>query len=238
MADSTKPKEEFVHDVFQQIAPKYDRMNNIISFNRHKSWRKFAMRKMAVSPGDSAIDLCCGTCDWTISLAEASKGGPITGLDFSEAMLDVGREKVSRAPHGKDITLVQGNAMELPFADNSFDYATIGFGLRNVPDLVQVLKEMRRVVKPGGMVVCLEVSKPTAQPFKGLYYFYFDRVLPVFGKVFAKSYEQYKWLPESLKPFPGRKELANIFREVGLQRVEDYPLTGGVAALHIGTKEK
>ncbi|OWA37114.1 bifunctional demethylmenaquinone methyltransferase/2-methoxy-6-polyprenyl-1,4-benzoquinol methylase [Saccharibacillus sp. O16] len=238
MADSSKPKEEYVHDVFQQIAPKYDRMNNIISFNRHKAWRKFAMRKMAVSQGDSAIDLCCGTCDWTISLAEASKGGPITGLDFSQAMLDVGRQKLKVAPYGDQITLIQGNAMELPFADNSFDYATIGFGLRNVPDLVQVLQEMRRVVKPGGMVVCLEVSKPTTQPFKGLYYFYFDRILPLFGKVFAKSYEQYKWLPESLKPFPGRKELADIFREVGLKQVEDYPLTGGVAALHIGVKEK
>ncbi len=238
MTDSSKPKEEFVHDVFQQIAPKYDRMNNIISFNRHKKWRKFAMRKMSVSPGDSAIDLCCGTCDWTISLAEASKGGPITGLDFSQAMLDVGRQKLKVAPYGDQITLIQGNAMELPFADNSFDYATIGFGLRNVPDLVQVLQEMRRVVKPGGMVVCLEVSKPTTQPFKGLYYFYFDRILPLFGKVFAKSYEQYKWLPESLKPFPGRKELADIFRQVGLKQVEDYPLTGGVAALHIGVKEK
>ncbi|OWR29188.1 bifunctional demethylmenaquinone methyltransferase/2-methoxy-6-polyprenyl-1,4-benzoquinol methylase [Saccharibacillus sp. O23] len=238
MADSSKPKEEYVHDVFQQIAPKYDRMNNIISFNRHKAWRKFAMRKMAVSPGDSAIDLCCGTCDWTISLAEASRGGAVTGLDFSQAMLDVGRQKLKVAPYGDRITLVQGNAMELPYADNSFDYATIGFGLRNVPDLVQVLNEMRRVVKPGGMVVCLEVSKPTTQPFKGLYYFYFDRILPLFGKLFAKSYEQYKWLPESLKPFPGRKELADIFRQVGLQQVEDYPLTGGVAALHIGIKEK
>jgi len=238
MADSSKPKEEHVHDVFQQIAPNYDRMNNIISFNRHKAWRKFAMRKMAVSPGDSAIDLCCGTCDWTLSLAEASKSGQITGLDFSQAMLDVGRRKIAVDPYGDQITLIQGNAMELPFADNSFDYATIGFGLRNVPDLVQVLKEMRRVVKPGGMVVCLEVSKPTAQPFKGLYYFYFDRILPVFGKVFAKSYEQYKWLPESLKPFPGRKELAQTFRDVGLKQVEDYPLTGGVAALHIGIKEK
>lgn len=238
MADSSKPKEEHVHDVFQQIAPNYDRMNNIISFNRHKAWRKFAMRKMAVSPGDSAIDLCCGTCDWTLSLAEASKSGPITGLDFSQAMLDVGRQKIKVAPYGDQIKLIQGNAMELPFADNTFDYATIGFGLRNVPDLVQVLKEMRRVVKPGGMVVCLEVSKPTTQPFKGLYYFYFDRILPVFGKVFAKSYEQYKWLPESLKPFPGRKELAQTFRDVGLKQVEDYPLTGGVAALHIGIKEK
>lgn len=238
MANSTKPKEEFVHDVFQQIAPKYDRMNDILSFNRHKAWRKFAMRKMAVSPGDSAVDLCCGTCDWTISLAEASGSGPVKGLDFSPAMLDVGRGKIARNTHGGQIELFQGNAMELPFADNSFDYATIGFGLRNVPDPVRVLNEMRRVVKPGGMVVCLELSKPTSQPFKGLYYFYFERMLPKMGKLFAKSYEQYKWLPDSLKLFPGREELANIFREVGLKDVEAYALTGGIAALHIGIKEK
>ncbi|MNP49281.1 Demethylmenaquinone methyltransferase [compost metagenome] len=118
-----------------------------------------------------------------------------------------------------------------------FDYATIGFGLRNVPDLYQVLREMKRVVKPGGMVVCLELSKPTWQPFKGLYYFYFQKVLPLLGKLFAKRYEQYKWLPESLAQFPGREELKHTFTEIGLTHVEAYPLTGGIAALHIGTKE-
>jgi demethylmenaquinone methyltransferase/2-methoxy-6-polyprenyl-1,4-benzoquinol methylase len=135
------------------------------------------------------------------------------------------------------ITLVQGNAMALPFDDNTFDYATIGFGLRNVPDLKQVLSEMKRVVKPGGMVVCLELSKPTWQPFKGLYYFYFKNLLPMLGKIFAKRYEQYKWLPDSLVQFPGREELLTIFQETGLQHVQAYPLTGGIAALHIGTKE-
>ena len=118
MADSSKPKQEHVHDVFQQIAPNYDRMNNIISFNRHKAWRKFAMRKMAVSPGDSAIALCCGTCDWTLSLAEARKSGPITGLDFSQAMLDVVRQKIKMAPYGAQIKLIQGYALALPFADD------------------------------------------------------------------------------------------------------------------------
>ena len=101
--------------------------------------------------------------------------------------------------------------MSLPFEDNHFDYATIGFGLRNVPDLVQVLKEMKRVVKPGGQVVCLELSKPAWQPFKSIYYFYFERILPRLGKLIAKRYEQYKWLPESLKVFPDLKQLAEIF---------------------------
>lgn len=175
MSNSTsEPKEQFVHAVFENIAPKYDIMNDIISFRRHKAWRKFTMAKMNMSPGDTAIDLCCGTCDWTISMAEAS-GGQITGLDFSENMLQFGRRKVNERGLSDRISLVQGNAMNLPFEDNTFQYATIGFGLRNVPDLHQVLREMQRVVKPGGMVVCLEMSKPTWQPFKGIYYFYFQR---------------------------------------------------------------
>ncbi|MGN7761778.1 demethylmenaquinone methyltransferase [Paenibacillus sp. 22594] len=233
----TKPKEQFVHSVFESIAGKYDLMNDILSFRRHKAWRKFTMRKMGMKPGDSAVDLCCGTCDWSIALAEASETGSVMGLDFSAGMLEVGRRKVEARHLQDQISLVQGNAMELPFGDNSFDYATIGFGLRNVPDPVQVLNEMKRVVKPGGMVVCLELSKPMKQPFKGIYYFYFQRVLPLLGKLFAKRYEQYKWLPESLALFPDRKQLEVIFRDTGLQKVESFPLTGGIAALHIGLKE-
>lgn len=231
-----KPKEEYVHSVFENIAPKYDKMNNVISFGRHKVWRKFAMKKMDMRPGDTAIDLCCGTCDWSISMALASGEGKIIGLDFSRNMLAYGKEKVKAHGLEQQIELVWGNAMELPFADNSFDYATIGFGLRNVPDLRQVLREMKRVVKPGGKVVCLEVSKPTWQPFKFFYFLYFNRILPLLGKLFARRYEQYKWLPESLVPFPDHVELAQIFRETGLEQVEAYPLTGGVAALHIGVK--
>lgn len=227
-------KEKFVHKVFESIAPKYDLMNDIISFRRHKAWRKFTMKKLNLQSGDTAVDLCCGTCDWTISLAKASGSGSIVGLDFSQNMLSVGAEKVKQSGLDKQIKLIQGNAMELPFDDDSFNVATIGFGLRNVPDLVQVLKEMQRVVKPGGKVVCLELSKPTWQPFKGIYYFYFKKVLPFIGKMVANKHEQYKWLPESLVSFPDHQELARIFREIGLAEVEAYPLTGGVAALHIG----
>lgn len=231
-----KSKEQFVHEVFESIAPKYDLMNDITSFRRHKAWRKFTMRKMDVQRGQTALDLCCGTCDWTISLAQASDTGRIVGLDFSQNMLEVGKRKVTSAGLQQQINLIQGNAMSLPFEDNSFDYVTIGFGLRNVPDLHQVLKEMRRVVKPGGKVVCLELSKPTWQPFKGIYYFYFQKVLPLLGKLIANRYEQYRWLPESLAVFPDHKQLATIFRETGLKEVEVYALFGGIAALHIGDK--
>jgi len=233
----SKSKEQFVHSVFESIAPKYDMMNDILSFRRHKAWRNFTMRKMNVRPGSTSIDLCCGTCDWTISLAQASGTGRTVGLDFSQNMLSVGAEKVARLGLERQIELVQGNAMELPFPDNTFDYATIGFALRNVPDLAKVIEEMQRVVKPGGLVVSLELSKPTWEPFKSLYYFYFQKILPLLGKLIAQKYEQYKWLPESLVHFPDHKQLAAIFRETGLTEVQAYPLTGGIAAVHIGRKK-
>lgn len=229
-------KEKHVHAVFESIAPKYDFMNNVISFRMHKLWRRFTMKQMAMKPGDTAIDVCCGTCDWTLDLAKESERGQIIGLDFSQNMLAIGQSKVDRQGAGGQIKLVQGNAMQLPFADNSFDYATIGFGLRNVPDLVQVLKEMQRVVKPGGQVVCLELSKPTWQPFKGIYYFYFRQLMPLMGKLVAKKHEQYKWLPESLNAYPDAKQLAGIYREIGLKDVQVHTFAGGVSALHIGKK--
>jgi demethylmenaquinone methyltransferase/2-methoxy-6-polyprenyl-1,4-benzoquinol methylase len=229
-------KQKHVHAVFESIAPKYDMMNDILSFRRHKAWRKFTMRKMEVKPGQTSLDLCCGTCDWAVALARASGKGKTVGLDFSRNMLDIGQAKIEKLGLDEQISLVQGNAMELPFEDNSFDFVTIGFGLRNVPDIVKTLKEMKRVVKPGGKIVCLELSKPTWQPFKGIYYFYFEKVLPLLGKWFVKRYEQYSWLPESLTTFPDLQALAELFRTVGMRNVKAYPLTGGVAALHVGTK--
>jgi demethylmenaquinone methyltransferase/2-methoxy-6-polyprenyl-1,4-benzoquinol methylase len=232
-----KEKEKFVHQVFESIAEHYDKMNTILSFRRHKAWRKFAMKKMNVRPGDSALDVCCGTGDWAIALKEASKTGRVVGLDFSARMLMVAEKKLEKKGLAGQIELIEGNAMELPFPDNTFDHATIGFALRNVPDLVHVLKEMKRVVKPGGQVVSLELSKPTWPPFRKLYYFYFQRILPYLGKILAGRYEQYRWLPESLVDFPDYHELARIMREeVGFAEVEVYPLTGGITALHIGRK--
>lgn len=228
-------KEEKVHHVFEKIYDHYDKMNSVISFKQHVKWRSDTMKMMNVQKGSTALDVCCGTADWTIALAEAvGPNGEVTGLDFSQNMLKVGKEKVR---HLQQVELVHGNAMELPFPDNSFDYVTIGFGLRNVPDVMQVLKEMHRVVKPGGMVVCLETSQPTLFGFKQLYYFYFRFIMPLFGKLFAKSYQEYSWLQESARSFPGMKELANMFRKAGLVDVTYKPYTGGAAAVHIGKKQ-
>lgn len=227
-------KEERVHTVFEKIYGSYDKMNSVISFQQHIRWRKDTMKRMNVQKGAKALDVCCGTADWTIALAEAvGKDGEVIGLDFSKNMLKIGEEKVKEY---KQIQLIHGNAMELPFADNTFDYVTIGFGLRNVPDYMQVLREMTRVVKPGGKVVCLETSQPTLFGYKQIYYFYFRFIMPFFGKLFAKSYQEYSWLQESARDFPGMKELAAMFREAGLANVTYKPYTGGVAAVHIGMK--
>lgn len=239
MPERQKSKEKFVHQVFESIAKDYDRMNNILSFRRHKAWRKFTMKKMQVKQGETALDVCCGTCDWTIALAQASGTGKIVGLDFSRNMLEVGQEKVNASGLQDQINLVYGNAMELPFEDNTFDHVTIGFALRNVPDLIRVLQEMKRVAKPGGQVVSLELSKPTWGPFRMLYYLYFGRILPWLGKVFADRYEQYQWLPESLVHFPDYQKLKQIMlQDVGFAHVEVFPLTGAITALHIGKKEE
>lgn len=229
-------KETMVHSVFSTIARRYDIMNTILSFNRHKAWRKFTMKKMDIQKGQSAIDICTGTADWAISLSNAvGSEGTVIGLDFCENMLEVGKEKVEKCENGSCITLIHGNAMSIPYEANSFDYATIGFALRNVPDINQVISEMMRVVKPGGKVVSLELSKPTWPPFRFLYYFYFNQLLPIIGKLAVGKAEPYKWLPESLKNFPDHLQLKKIFEDVGLT-TEVYQLTGGIVAVHIGTK--
>ena len=227
-------KEQKVHQVFETIYKKYDTMNSIISFQRHVAWRKDTMKRMNVQKGSKALDVCCGTADWTIALGQAvGTQGKVYGLDFSKNMLSIGQEKVKSLPQ---IELIHGNAMELPFPDNEFDFVTIGFGLRNVPDYMQVLKEMHRVLKPGGKVVCLETSQPTTVGFKHLYNFYFKNVMPLFGKLFAKSYEEYSWLQESTMTFPNKEKLAEMFSEAGFKDLQIKSYSGGVAAMHLGVK--
>lgn len=231
-------KEERVHDVFEKIYKRYDVMNSVISFQRHKAWRQYTMRVMDVKQGAAALDVCCGTCDWTIALARAvGKDGKVYGLDFSQNMLSIGEEKI-KALNLDQVKLVHGNAMQLPFADNTFDYVTIGFGLRNVPDYLQVLREMTRVVRPGGKVVCLETSQPTIFGVRQLYVLYFRYIMPILGKMLAKSYKEYSWLQESASTFPGMQELARMFEQAGLEKVQVKPFTFGVAAMHVGYKPK
>lgn len=234
---SEKSKEERVHDVFENIYDNYDSMNSVISFQRHKAWRKDVMKRMNVQEGTKALDVCCGTGDWSFALVdEVGESGSVIGLDFSENMLSVAEGKKQNLAHGVPLQFMHGNAMDLPFDDNTFDYVTIGFGLRNVPDYIAVLKEMLRVLKPGGKAVCLETSQPTLIGFRQLYFLYFRFIMPLLGKLLAKSYDEYAWLHESAKDFPNKKELEKMFIQAGFQNIQVKSYTGGVAAMHLGLK--
>lgn len=221
----TKVDEQRVHEIFNTISSDYDKMNSIISFRQHDVWRAKVMKKMRLTSSMTALDLCCGTGDWTLDLAE--KVAQVTGLDFSENMLAIAEQKVS-ASGLKNIELLQGNAMELPFEDGTFDVVTIGYGLRNTPDYLTVLKEMRRVLKPGGQAVCIDTSHPTLPVYKQLFKLYFKHIMPMFGRVFAKSPKEYQWLQQSAQDFPDAKTLKGLFEQAGFNKV-DYQLYGGAA---------
>jgi demethylmenaquinone methyltransferase/2-methoxy-6-polyprenyl-1,4-benzoquinol methylase len=230
-------KEKYVHGVFTAIARRYDLMNTLLSFNRDRYWRRRAVAATRLVPGGQALDVCCGTGRLALELAKvAGPSGRVVGLDFCRAMLDIAAATIAANPHGRTIQLLEGNAMALPFADDSFDCATIGFALRNVPDIPAVLAEMRRVVRPGGTVVSLELAKPGAPVFKQLYYLYFERILPLLGKAGSGTDGPYRWLPESLRRFPHQAEIRDTFAAVGLKEASYQELTGGIVAVHTGIK--
>ncbi len=237
MTDFTTTKEKYVHGVFAAIARRYDLMNTLLSFNRDKYWRRFAVARTGLAAGGRALDVCCGTGLLSLELARAAgRNGRVVGLDFCREMLAVDEANIAASPFGRQVELVEGNAMALPFPDDSFDCATIGFALRNVPDIATVLAEMRRVVRPGGTVVSLELAKPGAPVFKQLYYLYFEQILPLLGKAGAGVDGPYRWLPESLRRFPHQAEVRDIFRAAGLREAVYHELTGGIVAVHTGKK--
>lgn len=230
-------KEEYVKDIFDNIAKKYDTLNTVLSFNRDKYWRKATVEKTGLKSGGAALDVCCGTGMISMELARAAgPAGKVVGLDFSAEMLAIAEKNLQGAQYEKNIEYIQGNAMELPFADDSFDCATIGFGLRNVPDMRKTLREMMRVVKPGGRVVCLEFAKPTVPGFRQIYNFYFNKWVPFLGKLGVGLDVPYRYLHDSWKAFPHQKELKDIFNEVGMENTHFYELTGGIVAVHVGIK--
>ncbi len=232
-----KEKEAHVQAVFAAIARRYDLLNTVLSFNQDRYWRRFAIRQTGLQVGGKALDVCCGTGMMVLAEAEiVGEHGHVTGLDFSRPMLDVAAERIAKTKYGGRIELVEGNAMALPFADNTFDCATIAFGLRNVPDILQTIKEMRRVVRPGGKVVSLELGKPSAPVFKQLYYLYFEHLLPLLGKLGVGREGPYRWLPESLKLYPHQTEVRELFEKAGLRDARFFELTGGITAVHVGTK--
>ncbi|MGO0122237.1 demethylmenaquinone methyltransferase [Desulfothermobacter acidiphilus] len=237
LVEEHQRKETFIRNLFGRIAYRYDLLNTLLSFNRDKAWRRFAAKQCRLRPGGRGLDVCTGTAMLALEQARiVGFEGRVVGLDFCPEMLQVAKRNLGRSPYGRIVELVEGNAMALPFSDNVFDCATIGFALRNVPDLRQVLREMIRVVRPGGRVVSLELAKPSWPIFKQLYYLYFDRLVPLMGKLGVGIEGPYSYLPASLKTFPHQQELKRIFVDLGLEEVSCYELTGGVVAVHAGTK--
>ncbi len=198
------------------------------------------MKKVHIPRGSHVIDVAAGTGAWSFSLArQVGPTGQIVGLDFCQEMLDVAIARKAAEHYTDDqIRFICGDAMKISFSDNEFDFATIGFALRNVPDVLGCLKEMARVIKPGGAVISLELSKPEFPLFRAVYYFYFYKILPFIGGLAVGKKEPYAWLPESLTNFPNRKGLEELFRKAGLVNVESYSLSGGIAALHVGRKQE
>ncbi len=230
-------KEKYVHKVFENISNEYDELNDIISFKQHKVWRKDANQKLNVQSNERVLDVCCGTGDWTIQHALKLTDGFVTGLDFSRNMLNIGKDKISKH-NVENIEFIEGNAMELPFDNNTFDVVSIGFGLRNVPDYEKALQEIYRVLKPGGRLACLETSQPTKPIIKEGFQVYFKYIMPVFGKLFAKKQEEYNWLQKSTFGFLSPKELAKLFAQVGFDHIEYKTYSFGASALHYGVKQK
>ena len=236
-APRNSQKETFVRKTFNDIAKNYDLLNTIMSMGRDKSWRRFAVKQCEVDKGAEVVDVCCGTGFFSMELAQAvGPGGKVVGLDFSEKMLEVAAQNTATFQLKSVITFIQGNAMELPFADNSFDGATVGWGLRNLPDLRSGIKELARVVKPGCKVVSLDMGKPTLPLFKQGYWLYFDKLVPLMGRIWAGRREAYKYLHDSAREFPAQTELAQIFMECGLTQTKYHNLLGGVVAVVEGRK--
>lgn len=214
-----------VRAMFDRISPVYDVMNHAMTAGLDRRWRRLAAETV-VRPGDAVLDACCGTGDLAIAAQRA--GGRVTGLDFSEQMLVRARGK------SDSVEWVLGDVTALPFDDASFDAVTVGFGIRNVPDLEAGLAELARVLRPGGRVACLEITRPEGM-LKPFFRLWFDGLVPLAGKILPGG-RAYSYLPASVRRFPGPSDLAAAFGRAGFDGVGWKLMGGGIVALHVGTK--
>jgi demethylmenaquinone methyltransferase/2-methoxy-6-polyprenyl-1,4-benzoquinol methylase len=223
--------------MFAGIAGRYDLLNHLLSGNTDKRWRRLVAEELrpSLKEGALALDVACGTGDLALVVAERC-GARVVGVDFCRPMLEIAARKAADTP-GK-IPFVEGDALRLPFADARFDAATIAFGLRNLSDVAGGLRELRRVLKTGGRLVVLEFSRPVVPGFRALFQFYFSRVLPRIGGLVSGSRGAYEYLPDSVSKFPDQARLAALMKEVGFESIEYRNLTGGIAALHTGTRRQ
>ena len=228
-----------VREMFAGIANRYDMLNHLLSGNTDRRWRRLVAERLggALRAGGAvALDVACGTGDLSLALAEKT-GARVIGTDFCRPMLEIAARKAAAA-NASEIPFVEGDALRLPFADSSFDAVTIAFGLRNLSSVEGGLKELWRVLKPRGRAAILEFSTPVVPGFRAVFKFYFTRVLPAIGGMISGSRGAYEYLPDSVSRFPDQKRLAAMMREAGFEEVEYQNLTGGIAALHLGTRPR
>mgnify|MGYP000128151048 FL=1 len=233
--ESEKGKKEQVAEMFDNIAPKYDFLNHFFSLGIDIQWRKKVRKMVHQKKVETILDLATGTGDLAIALHKP--GVSIKGVDISAGMLEVGREKIKAKGLDKDITLIQGDAEDIPFPDNHFDVITVSFGARNFENLEKGLKDMLRTLKPDGRIFILEFSQPTKIPFKQFYHFYFRYIMPGIGKLVSKDNAAYTYLPESVKAFPFGDEFLGIMEKCGYKDATCKPLTMGIASIYSGGKQ-
>ena len=225
-----------VREMFGSIAARYDLLNHLLSGNIDKRWRRLVAKALfAVLSNRNArvLDVACGTGDLSLTLYQTGEAR-IVGLDFCRPMLNIAASKASRS--GSTVPFIEGDALDLPFGDCSFEAATIAFGLRNLASVEAGFKELRRVLKPGGRLAVLEFSKPKTPVLRSLFKFYFTKLLPLLGGLISGSKSAYEYLPDSVARFPDQHQLAAIMTDAGFEEVSFENLTGGIAALHLGTR--
>lgn len=230
-------KVAMVADVFHSVAAKYYIMNDVMSMGIHRLWKRFTIDCSGVRPGQQVLDLAGGTGDIAALFSKrVGANGKVILADINESMLNVGRDKLRDLGLINNIEFVQANAEALPFADNSFDIISIGFGLRNVTDKDAALRSMYRVLKPGGRLLVLEFSKPTHDWLSKAYDLYSFRLLPFMGKLIANDKESYQYLAESIRMHPDQETLKQMMVDAGFAEVSYHNMTGGIVALHRGYK--
>ncbi|HET6449248.1 MAG TPA: bifunctional demethylmenaquinone methyltransferase/2-methoxy-6-polyprenyl-1,4-benzoquinol methylase UbiE [Conexibacter sp.] len=224
-------EEPQVRAMFDRIARVYDRMNSVMTVGMHHRWRERAADLAALHPGARALDVACGTGDLAVELAgRVGPGGEVVACDFSEQMLELARAKAADRP---TVRVEWANALELPYRDDEFAAATVGFGVRNFADLDRGLSELARVVRPGGKVVILEMTTPTRPPLSSFFALWFDRVVPLLGRL-AGDADAFTYLPRSVRRFPGPHELAATMERCGLRNIRYVLTAGGIIAIHVG----
>jgi demethylmenaquinone methyltransferase/2-methoxy-6-polyprenyl-1,4-benzoquinol methylase len=225
-----------VKEMFATVTKKYDFLNRLLSLRRDVAWRRFTVKKMQFFKTGRLLDVACGTGDLSIDAALRYGRINITGIDFVYEMLDAGRDKIKRKGLDRRISLMQSDALELPFCDNSFDAVAVAFGVRNMPNREKALKEMLRVTVPGGSVMVLEMTFVQSRMFKIIYHIYLNYLLPRLAKYFSPNPAAYHYLADSIMNFPNPDAFATMMEETGMVDVKKFPLTFGVTYLHTGTK--